>query len=173
MQAVSGLNSSLAAGVLACSFLLCAAPLRASDSAPGPLTPVAHSALVTLDAGPAPGGLVLRLRHTADDTPVSVTDLTVSIDGKSQLAMRRADGSWFVPLSNAVLADDRLEVVVAHDGIREVLSGRITVAGEGSAAARHTGGTASVLWDHKQMAWWILNITIVLIAAIAISRRLS
>ena len=59
MQAVSGLNSSLAAGVLACSFLLCAAPLRASDSAPGPLTPVAHSALVTLEAGPAPAGLVL------------------------------------------------------------------------------------------------------------------
>jgi len=87
--------------------------------------------------------------------------------------MRRADGSWFVPLSNALLADDRLEVVVAHDGIREVLGGRITVAGEGSAAARHAGGTASVLRDHKQMAWWILNITIVLIAAIAISRRLS
>src|SRR2546423_9618282 len=110
MRAVSGLNSSLAAGVLACSSLLCAAPLRASDGAPGPLTPVAHSAPVTLDAGPAPPGLVLRLRHTADDTPVSVTDLTVSIDGKSQLAMRRADGSWFVPLSNALLADDRLEV---------------------------------------------------------------
>src|SRR5256886_9664035 len=110
MQAVSGLNSSLAAGVLACSFLLCAAPLRASDSAPGPLTPVAHSALVTLDAGPAPGGLVLRLRHTADDTPVSVTDLTVSIDGKSQLAMRRADGSWFVPLSNALLRSEERRV---------------------------------------------------------------
>ena len=33
--------------------------------------------------------------------------------------------------------------------------------------------SSSVLRDHKQMAWWILNITIVLIAAIAISRRLS
>jgi hypothetical protein len=171
MQCVSGPNSWLAAGVLACSSLVCAAQLRASDSAPAPLTPVAHSALVTLEAGPAPAGLVLRLRHTADDTPVSVTDLTVSVDGKSQLAMRRADGSWFVPLSKAALADDRLEVVVAHDGIREVLGGRIT--GEGSGGARNAGGTASVLRDHKQMAWWILNIAIVLIAAIAISRRLS
>jgi hypothetical protein len=27
--------------------------------------------------------------------------------------------------------------------------------------------------DHKQLAWWILNIAIVLIAAIAISRRMS
>ena len=172
MQAVSGLNWWLAAGVLACSSLLCAPPLQASDSAAAPLTPVAHSALVTLEAGPAAAGLVLRLRHTADQTPLSVTDLTVSVDGRSQLAMRREDGSWFVPLSDAI-TDDRLEVVVAHDGIREILSGRITVPGAGSGSARNVGGSASVLRDHKQMAWWILNITIVLIAVIAISRRLS
>src|SRR5712671_1445074 len=172
MRCVSGPNSWLAAGVLACSSLVCAAQLRASDSAPAPLTPVAHSALVTLEAGPAPAGLVLRLRHTADQTPLSVTDLTVSVDGRSELAMRREDGSWFVPLSDAI-TDAQLEVVVAHDGIREILSGRITIPGAGTGSARNASGTASVLRDHKQMAWWILNIAIVLIAAIAISRRLS
>ena len=166
MQAVSGLNLWLAAGVLACSSLVCAQQLHASDSAAAPLTPVAHSALVTLEAGPTATGLVLRLRYTADQTPVSVTDLTVSVDGKSQLTMRRADGSWFVPLSGAAPANEQLDVVVAHDGIREALSGRITVA-------RSANGAASALRDHKQVAWWILNITIVLIAAIAISRRLS
>ena len=174
MQAVSGLNLWLAAGVLACSSLVCARPLHASDSAAAPLTPVAHSALVTLEAGPTATGLVLRLRHTTDQTPVSVTDLTVSVDGKSQLAMRRADGSWFVPLSGAAAANEQLDVVVAHDGIREALSGRITFAGAGTPpSARNANGAASVLRDHKQMAWWILNIAIVLIAAIAISRRLS
>jgi hypothetical protein len=172
MQAVSGLNW-LAAGVLACSALVCGSQLHASDSAAAPLTPVAHSALVTLEAGPAAAGLLLRLRHTADQTPLSVTDLTVSVDGRSELAMRREDGSWFVPLSNAAITDNQLEVVVAHDGIREVLSGRISVPGAGSGSARNPSGAASVLRDHKQMAWWILNITIVLIAAIAISRRLS
>jgi hypothetical protein len=172
MQAVSGLNW-LAAGVLACSALVCGPQLHASGSAAAPLTPVAHSALVTLEAGPAAGGLVLRLRHTADQTPLSVTDLTVSVGGRSELAMRREDGSWFVPLSNAAITDDQLEVVVAHDGIREVLSGRITVPGTGSGSARNASGAASVLRNHQQMAWWILNITIVLIAAIAISRRLS
>src|ERR1700738_3629472 len=126
MQAVSGLNW-LAAGVLTCGALACGPQLHASDSAAVPLTPVAHSALVTLEAGPAAAGLVLRLRHTADRTPPSVTHLTVSVDGRSQLAMRREDGSWFVPLSNAAITDDQLEVVVAHDGIREVLSGRISV----------------------------------------------
>jgi len=173
MQAVSGLNSWLAAGLLACSALVCGPPLHASDDAATPLTPVAQSALVTLEVGPAAAGLVLRLRHTADQTPLSVTDLTVSIDGTSQLAMRRADGSWFVPLSDGAITDNQLEVVVAHDGIREVLSGRITIPGASTRSARHASGAASVLRDHKQMAWWILNITIVLIAAIAISRRWS
>ena len=167
MQAVSGLNWWLAAGVLACSSLVCAPQLPAADSAAAPLTPVAHSALVTLEAGPAAAGLVLRLQHTADQTPLSVTDLTVSVDGRSELAMRREDGSWFVPLSHAI-TDAHLEVVVAHDGIREILSGRITIPG-----AHNASGAPSVLRDHKQLAWWILNITIVLIAAIAISRRLS
>jgi hypothetical protein len=171
--AVSGLNLWLAAGALACSSLVCSPQLYASDSAAAAPTPVAHSALVTLEAGPSPAGLLLRLRHTADQTPLSVTDLRVSVAGKSQLALRRADGSWFVPLSNAASADDQLEVVVAHDGIREVLSGRITVPGAGSNDAHSAGAAVSVLRDHKQMAWWILNITIVLIAAIAISRRLS
>jgi len=171
MQAVSGLNW-LAAGVLACSALACGPQLHASDSTAVPLTPVAHSALVTLEAGPAAAGLVLRLRHTADQTPLSVTDLTVSVDGRSQLAMRREDGSWFVPLSDAI-TDAQLEVVVAHDGIREILSGRITIPGARTGSARTASGAPSVLRDHKQMAWWILNITIVLIAAIAISRRLS
>ena len=84
----------------------------------------------------------------------------------------RADGSWFVLLSHVAITDDQLEVVVAHDGIREALSGRVTVAA-GAPGARNASGAPSVLRDHKQLAWWILNITIVLIAAIAISRRLS
>src|SRR2546429_3670647 len=88
------------------------------------------------------------------------SDLTVSVDGKSQLAMRRADGSWFVPLSNALLADDRLEVVVAHDGIREVLGGRLTLPGGSSAAPRPARGTASVLRRHQQMAWGELQNTL-------------
>ena len=171
MRAVSGLKW-LVAGVVACSALACGPQLHASDSTAVPLTPVAHSALVTLEAGPAAAGLVLGLRHTADQTPLSVTDLTVSVDGRSELAMRREDGSWFVPLSDAI-TDAHLEVVVAHDGIREILSGRITIPAARTGGARNASGTASVLRDHKQMAWWILNIAIVLIAAIAISRRLS
>jgi len=79
-------------------------------------------------------------------------------------------------------AGDGLEVVVAHDGIREVLSARFlapgTTAGAGASGSSSSGavnsrGAASLWRDHKQMAWWVLNITVVLIAAIAISRRMS
>jgi hypothetical protein len=57
-----------------------------------------------------------------------------------------------------------VDVTVAHDGIREILSGKVSLA-------EATGG--SLLGDHKQMAWWVLNIVIVLIAAMAFSRKKS
>ena len=117
----------------------------------------------------APAGLALRLRATVPGAALSVTDVSVSLDGVSTPARRQADGSWFVPLpSSRTARDGKLDVFVLHDGIREVLSGRIAPPPAGSA-----GSGSSVLREHKQLAWWILNIVIVLIAAIAISRRMS
>ena len=45
----------------------------------------------------------------------------------------------------------------------EIVSGKVSVA--------EASSTQSLLRDHKQVAWWILNIVIILIAATAISRR--
>ena len=59
--------------------------------------------------------------------------------------------------------------MVAHDGIREVFDGTVAAA----AAAPVAAGGSGLLRDHKQLTWWILNIAIVLIAVIAISRRMS
>src|SRR5881227_1818676 len=136
-------------------------------------------------------GGTLRLRRAADQTPLPATGVTVSVAGRNAPATASADGSWFAPLPTAVGAGDTLEVVVAHDGIRELLSARFAApgardAGGGAAAADASGaarsraspsgaakaGVASLWRDHKQMAWWILNITVVLIATIAISRRM-
>ena len=55
-----------------------------------------------------------------------------------------------------------VDITVAHDGIREIVSGKVVVA---------EPSTESLLRDHKQVAWWILNIVIVLVAALAFSRR--
>jgi hypothetical protein len=183
MRGVSGLRLWLVAIALAGGSLPCAGEARAADSGSVPLTAVARSALVSLEADAAPAGVTLRVRRAADRTPLPATELSVSIAGRTAPATSRGDGSWFVPLAATVGAGDGLEVVVAHDGIREVLSARFvapgtTAAGAGASGSSSSGtvnsrGAASLWRDHKQMAWWILNITVVLIAAIAISRRLS
>ena len=64
-------------------------------------------------------------------------------------------------------AGARVEVTVAHDGIHEVLSGRLAATPAAAPAGAAAGGGRS------QLAWWVLNILIVLIAVIAISRRMS
>ena len=147
--------------------LLLACPVAApAQSAPPALQPLAHSALVAVDAAAAPGGLVLRVRRSAGTQPVAVSAVTVSVAGQSEPATARADGSWFAPRpAGAHDAGAMLEVSVAHDGIQEVLSGRL--AGTPAAAPAGAGGSRS------QRAWWVLNIVIVLIAVIAISRRMS
>jgi hypothetical protein len=145
-------------------------PAAAADLPAPPLTALAHSALVTLDGAATPGGLILRVRHSAAGAPLAVTELSVSLEGRAQVAVRRADGSWFVAVAPAAWRpNSALEVIVAHDGVREILDAHIGPP-QPAAPAR---GAADLLHDHKQLAWWILNITIVLIAVIAISRRMS
>jgi len=162
MPGVSGFSAWLAAGALAC-----AAPALGAAQ----FLPIAHSAQVTVEGRMAFAGLTLRARPTIPGAALNVTELSVTLDGVSEPAGRQPDGSWFVPLAaSATAGGGKLDVLVSHDGIREVLSGRIASPGGGGAGA---GGAHGVLRDHKQMAWWVLNIAVVLIAAIAISRRMS
>jgi hypothetical protein len=137
-----------------------------------PLAPLARSALLAVDAAPAAGGLTLRVQRASGQAPLTVSDLSVTIDGKRESATARADGSWFVPRpAGAQDAGKTIDVTVGHDGIHEVLSGRL--APGAGASAPTSSGAGSVLSSHKQLFWWILNIAVVLIAAIAISRRMS
>jgi hypothetical protein len=153
------LHSYLAMGVLACQAA--AAPL------PQPLS-LTPSAQLTIDGTASASGLTLRPRATVAGAVLSVNDLSVAIDGASVTAARQADGSWTAPRGQAAAGGGKLEVFVTHDGIREVLSGTLPAIAAGDAAQG-----SNLLRDHKQMAWWILNIGIVLIAAIAISRRMG
>jgi hypothetical protein len=45
-------------------------------------------------------------------------------------------------------------------------------AGAAAAPRAGRGGVVSAL-IHKQMSWWILNVVIVLVGVIAVSRRMS
>lgn len=175
MPPMSQIRTWLALPVLACAAALWLGPAAAAAPAAAAFTPVAHSALVTLEAEPTPEGLRLRVRRTQGEAPLSVTALSVSVERASVPATQEADGSWLVPWPKGGAAEGDLEVTISHDGIREVLSGKTPplpgTAGTGSAPGAST--TGGMLRDHKQLAWWILNITVVLIAAIAISRRMS
>ena len=132
-----------------------------------PVIPVAHSALLTIDATPKGDILELHVKHAGNAIPIDGQNVTVSVDGRNQPVTPEPEGTF--ALSTKDLAGDgerQLDIIVAHDGIREILSGKVTVPKASSAT--------SDLWrDHQQMAWWILNISVILIAVMAFSRRSS
>ncbi len=145
------------------------APSATAPSAPAPAAApeaaLARSALLAVEATETKGSLVLRIRRTADQKPVEGPGVSVTVDGKNEPVTAQSDGSYVIAARNLNEGEHVLDITVPHDGIREILTGKWVVKGGQSA----TG----LLGDHKQMAWWILNVAVVLIAAIALSRRKS
>jgi hypothetical protein len=132
--------------------------------APNVAAQIAHSALLSIDGTATGDTLRLGIRRVSDKSPVSSDDVTVTVDGKNESVTRGSGGGYEVPVNDLRGDGARdIEIIVGHDGIREILSGKVAVA-EGASAS-------GLLRDHKQVAWWILNIVIVLVAAIALSRR--
>lgn len=123
---------------------------------------LAQSALVVVDARVEGENLALRARHVPDQSPVASDDVSIAIDGKRASVSHGSDGSTLVPLSELRGGSHTIEMILGHDGIREVLTGTVNLP---------ETGAGSLLGSHKQLAWWILNIVIVLIAVTAISRR--
>jgi hypothetical protein len=140
----------------------CAADTPAAATA-API-PVAHSALLTINATPTQDGLALHILHAGNQIPIDGRDVTVSIDGKDQPVTAEPEGTFLFSTKDLDSNGERqIDITVAHDGIREILTGKIALP---------KASAASSLWsDHKQMAWWVLNIVIVLIAATAFSRK--
>ena len=149
--------------------LACVAPALAGSPPGAAFGPVAHSALVTVEGVVTSDTLVLRALRTADRQPLTGAELTVSVDGRGVPVTPRPEGTWSVPLKGLTTKPGGLSIVVAHDGLREVLEGQLPGSG---AAPPQPGNTASTL-IHKQMAWWVLNVVIVLIGVIAVARRMS
>jgi hypothetical protein len=145
-----------------------ALPAGAADPAPppAPAIPVAHSALLTIDATPTDDGLALHIKHAGNQIPIDGRDVTLSVDGKSQPVTAAPEGTFLLATKDLGGDGERqLDIVVAHDGIREMLTGKITLP--------KVGSTLDLWRDHKQMAWWVLNVGVVLIAVMAFSRRQS
>jgi hypothetical protein len=167
MNAVRNWLAKLAA--LALSIPAAAAPVAVAPV----FAPLAHSTLVSVDAALEAGTLMLRVRRTASQVPVPVTELQVALDGRTLPVTPRPDGTWSAALGPAARAPrGTLEITVSHDGVREILTAGLpgTAAAAGGNAA---AGAAALLSSHKQLLWWVLNIAVVLIGVIAVSRRMS
>jgi hypothetical protein len=139
----------------------------AAPSSPQPgSTIVARSALLTLSAVPADHGLSLRVARNGDHRPiVDPGSVTATLDGHSVPVTAQPGGTYLVSMRAETGGNHSLGVVVSHDGIRELLSGTVTVPQQRSAL--------EVLEGHGMFAWWVLNIAVALIAVMVISRRRS
>jgi hypothetical protein len=127
-------------------------------------TVVARSALLTLTAAPSDHSLALQVTRTSDHRLIlGPGNLTVTLDGHSVPVTAQPDGTYLISTSDQSGGAHSLSAVVSHDGIRELLTGTVTVPQERSAL--------DVLEGHGMSAWWVLNIVVVLIAVLVISRR--
>jgi hypothetical protein len=157
-----GLMRAWAAGALLLLLLPSAAAWAAPEAA---LAPLAHSAALTLEGARVPGALIVRVRASNPAAPATISGLSAALDGQALAVNARADGSWRLSLPPAPASGPgQLEVRISHDGITELLSAKLP-----AVAAQESGGSGI----HNQLFWWVLNIAIVLIAALAISRRTS
>jgi hypothetical protein len=136
----------------------------AAPTSPQVGSQVAHSALLTLSVASADHGLSLQVTRISDHRPITgAGSVTVTLDGHSVPATVQPDGTYLVSTQAERGGAHALGVVVSHDGIRELLSGTVTLPQQRSAL--------DVLEGHSMFAWWVLNIAVVLIAVIVISRR--
>jgi hypothetical protein len=110
--------------------------------------------------------VTLWIRRAGDKQLVGSKDVKVSLDGKTQAVTPRTDGTFTLPTDDLRGKEPKpIEIIVGHDGIREILSGQLPPPPQSAA-----GG---LLGSHNQLAWWIINIAVLLIGAIALSRRKS
>jgi hypothetical protein len=139
----------------------------AVPSSPQPgSTVVARSALLTLSSAPADHALSLQVARISDHRPiVGPGSVAVTLDGHSVPVTAQPDGTYLISTRAQSGGAHSLDVVVSHDGIRELLTGTVTVPQQRSAL--------DALEGHGMFAWWVLNIAVVLIAVIVISRRRS
>ncbi len=167
MRRVARLFGWIAAGALACA----AGSFGQTPAAT--FAPLAHSAQLSAEEGACAGDtLIVRVRRSAGAAPLAGAQLSVSVDGRSLPVTALADGTFVVAAERPAGALTR--EARSHRGARRRAgAAERGAAGSGPRRARGRGAAQSASARHKQLSWWILNIAIVLIGVIAISRRMS
>jgi len=138
--------------------------MGSSSAAQNGTTVVARSALLTLTAAPSDHALALQVARLSDHRLIAGPGkVKVTLDGRDVPAAAQPDGRYLISTRDQSAGAHSLGVVVSHDGIRELLTGTVTVPQQQSLL--------DVIQGHGMSAWWVLNIAVVLIAVLIISRR--
>ncbi|HEV2269938.1 MAG TPA: hypothetical protein VGR92_10785 [Steroidobacteraceae bacterium] len=125
---------------------------------------VARSAVLTLSAAQSDHSLALQVARASDHRLIAGPgNVTATLDGHNVPVTARPDGTYVISTRDQSAGAHSLDVVVSHDGIRELLTGKVTVPQQQSVF--------EMLQGHGMFAWWVLNIAVVLIAVLVISRR--
>ncbi len=161
----SGIWLALLCLALACFAFTSAG--AADKPAETPRIEIGRSSQVIVDIQPADDVALLRFRHTSDQSLVDTKDVTATVDDKPQTVKLRPDGYYTMPMDDLQGTGDRMvELIFTHDGFREVVTGKVPAIDKQNSAV-------SLLGDHKQLAWWILNAAILLVGVLALSRKKS
>lgn len=138
--------------------------MASAPTSPNGTAVVARSALLKLTATPADGSLALRVIRLDNQRLVTgAGNVTATLDGHRVPLTAEPNGTYLLPLHGSDAGRQSLRVVVAHDGIRELLTGTVVVPRKGSFL--------DSLQGHGMAAWWVLNVAVILIAVLVISRH--
>ncbi|HZT01817.1 MAG TPA: hypothetical protein VFA39_06090 [Steroidobacteraceae bacterium] len=125
---------------------------------------VARSALLTVTVTPSDDALSLEVLRLADRHLIAgAGKVTATLDGRALPLTAQPNGVYLASTRDEGGGAHTLDVVVSHDGIRELLTGTVALPSRTSAL--------DFLQSHGMSAWWVLNIAVVLIAVLVISRR--
>ncbi len=124
---------------------------------------IASSAMLVVDASVHERDIVLHIARTANHAPIEgAGNVTAEIGGHP--VPIAAHGATYVLSTRGLKGGPHaLQVIVAHDGIHELLSGTVTLPKPPDRLA--------ALEKHGYAAWWVLNIVVLLLAARLIMRR--
>ena len=83
--------------------------------------------LLTINATLTQDGLALHVLHANNQIPIDGRDVTVSVDGKNQPLTVEPEGTFLLPTKDLGEGLRQFDITVAHDGIREILTGKVTI----------------------------------------------
>ena len=152
----------LSPAALLLALLLAPAPAALADSAAASVQ-IASSAMLVVDASVHKHDIVLHIARAANHAPIEGAGNVTAEIGGDPVPIAARGATYVLSTRGLKGGPHALQVIVAHDGIHELISGTVTLPKPPDRLA--------TLEKHGYAAWWVLNIVVLLLAARLIMRR--